>query len=279
MVSNRRSDREDFKFGQKKLKFWREIWILAGNLNFFAIFGQICHLLGIKLSLELIASCFGYQINPGTSRVPIWAKKFQILAGNLNFFGQNCNIASKYSLWQVTASHNYAYWVCSGYQNYPLAKQSTNLCFKIHILAGNLNFWAKIAVINPYKHSTYANLVCHHLFEEALDSHANQWGKFLCYQISKPKKRVPILIDMAGLQTLWGQNYEKIFFLSVKKWKKTKYRNQTARGPVPRRWCPGDERTPTAWLLKVPWPAGDGCLTRMFRLEPCQSGSDHDNVS
>ena len=131
MVSNRRSDREDFKFGQKKLKFWREIWILAGNLNFFAIFGQICHLLGIKLSLELIASCFGYQINPGTSRVPIWAKKFQILAGNLNFFGQNCNIASKYSLWQVTASHNYAYWVCSGYQNYPLAKQSTNLGLKI----------------------------------------------------------------------------------------------------------------------------------------------------
>ena len=37
---------------------------MAGNLNFggkFEFFGQICHLLGIKLSFELIASCFGYK--------------------------------------------------------------------------------------------------------------------------------------------------------------------------------------------------------------------------
>ena len=38
-------------------------------------------------------------------------------------------------------------------------------------------FWPKLRLF-PYKHSTYANLVCHHLFAEALDSHANQWGKF-----------------------------------------------------------------------------------------------------
>ena len=60
----------------------------------------------------------------------------------------------------------------------PSRKQSTDLGLKIHILAGNLNFLAKIVVINPYKHSTYANLVCHHQFAEALDSQANQWGKF-----------------------------------------------------------------------------------------------------
>ena len=42
----------------------KKIKILAGNLNFggkFEFFGQICHLLDIRLSLELIASCVGYQ--------------------------------------------------------------------------------------------------------------------------------------------------------------------------------------------------------------------------